>query len=302
MLGGRRQADFSVRLSPCSSCCISCALQQLVSWANGLIYRLTTHDADGRDTGKNLVHVTCWLSPRYTPARESRRKLLLLKTNMGHFVSRWPSCESGSLPGRSGILKTLCEDCSINLVALSLLAKELPKNKATARQSDHGPPVVGTRKSETRSLMPTASGLPSHFAKNAWLHAVYRWSLVQFLRLREFTEFQDTNCQKYLRYSRRTMASGIVGVWCAIFDQTLMLFERTVDASACLHIFSQSAEELGNLELTKRYCSQDGATCQHSRGSTAMTESFFEDRVTSKDLWPLRSPDVRPTDCFVGLS
>jgi hypothetical protein len=75
-------------------------------------------------------------------------------------------------------------------------------------------------------------------------------------------------------------------------------FEGIVDASDYLHIFSQSVEQLGHLELTESYCYQVGATCQHSRGSTAMIQGFLEDRFTSKDLWPLGSPDVRLTDFF----
>jgi len=71
------------------------------------------------------------------------------------------------VPGWSSIPENLCEDCSINLVALSLLVKELPKkSKTSTAQSDHGSPV-GTRQAETTSLLPTAAGLPSQFAKNA---------------------------------------------------------------------------------------------------------------------------------------
>jgi len=75
-----------------------------------------------------------------------------------------------------------------------------------------------------------------------------------------------------------------------------------VDAYAYLHIFSQSVEELGDVELNKGYVHQGGATYHQSRESIAIIQVFFKDRVISTDLWPLRSPDVSPTDFSVGLS
>ena len=44
---------------------------------------------------------------------------------------------------------------------------------------------------------------------------------------------------------------------------------------------------------------QDGATCHTSNESMTEIESFFDDRIISKPLWPPRSPDLRPPDFFL---
>ena len=59
-------------------------------------------------------------------------------------------------------------------------------------------------------------------------------------------------------------------------------------------------EKLGDVELNKGYVCQSSATYHQSRESMAMIQGFFEDRVISTDLWPLRSPYVSPTDFFCG--
>ena len=52
-------------------------------------------------------------------------------------------------------------------------------------------------------------------------------------------------------------------------------------------------------ELTTGYCQQDGATCHTSNVSMREIESFFQDRIISKNLWPPRSPDLTPADSFL---
>ena len=44
---------------------------------------------------------------------------------------------------------------------------------------------------------------------------------------------------------------------------------------------------------------QDGATCYTSNASMREIESFFKDRIISKNLWPPRSPDLTPADFFL---
>jgi len=45
-----------------------------------------------------------------------------------------------------------------------------------------------------------------------------------------------------------------------------------------------------------KYPIVDGATSHTSHASKAEIQSFFGDRVSSKGLWPRRSPDLTPPD------
>ena len=62
-------------------------------------------------------------------------------------------------------------------------------------------------------------------------------------------------------------------------------------------------ESLHVARLTKRvttgYYQQDGATCHTSNASVRVIESFFKDRIISKNLWPPRSPNLTPADFFL---
>ena len=57
--------------------------------------------------------------------------------------------------------------------------------------------------------------------------------------------------------------------------------------------------QLTDDELTTGYYQQDGATCHTSNTSMREIESFFQDRIISKNLWPPRSPDLMPADFFL---
>ena len=57
--------------------------------------------------------------------------------------------------------------------------------------------------------------------------------------------------------------------------------------------------QLTDDELTTGYYQQDGATCHTSNASMRETESFFQGRIISKNLWPPRSPDLTPADFFL---
>jgi len=52
-------------------------------------------------------------------------------------------------------------------------------------------------------------------------------------------------------------------------------------------------------ELTTGYYQQDGATCHTANTSMREIESFFTDRIISKNLWPPRSPDLMTADFFL---
>jgi hypothetical protein len=51
-----------------------------------------------------------------------------------------------------------------------------------------------------------------------------------------------------------------------------------------------------DIELRQGYFQQDGATCHTSNASMALIQSFFDDWIISKNLWPPRSPDLTSPD------
>ena len=65
-----------------------------------------------------------------------------------------------------------------------------------------------------------------------------------------------------------------------------------------LEIFNEFVDQLDDDELRNSYFQQDGATCHTSNESMTEIESFFDDRIISKVLWPPRSPDLSPPDFF----
>ena len=66
-----------------------------------------------------------------------------------------------------------------------------------------------------------------------------------------------------------------------------------------LEIFKEFVDQLDDDELRNGYFQQDGATCHTSNESMTEIESFFDDRIISKALWPPRSPDLSPPDFFL---
>ena len=63
-------------------------------------------------------------------------------------------------------------------------------------------------------------------------------------------------------------------------------------------VHNESVDQLDDDELRKGYFQQDGTTCHTSNESRTEIESFFDDRIISKALWPPRSPDLSPPDFF----
>lgn len=53
-------------------------------------------------------------------------------------------------------------------------------------------------------------------------------------------------------------------------------------------------------ELREGYFQQDGAPAHTSARNLNYLESYFDERVISKGLWPPRSPDLTPPDFFCG--
>ena len=57
--------------------------------------------------------------------------------------------------------------------------------------------------------------------------------------------------------------------------------------------------QLTDVELITGYHQQDGAKCHISNANMREIGSFFQDRFISKNLWPPRSPNLTPADCFL---
>ena len=64
-------------------------------------------------------------------------------------------------------------------------------------------------------------------------------------------------------------------------------------------VHNEFVDQLDDDELRNGYFQQDGATCHTSNESMTEIESFFDDRIISKALWPPRSPDLNPPDFFL---
>jgi hypothetical protein len=93
-----------------------------------------------------------------------------------------------------------------------------------------------------------------------------------------------------------------VGVWCAISAGRIVApisFDGTVNTAEYQRIFMEFIEQLDDIELNQGYFQQDGATCHTSNASMALIQSFFDDRIISKNLWPPRSPDLTSPDFFL---
>ena len=64
-------------------------------------------------------------------------------------------------------------------------------------------------------------------------------------------------------------------------------------------VHNESVDQLNDDELRNGCFQQDGATCHTSNYSMTEIESFFDDRIISKALWPPRSPDLSPPSFFL---
>ena len=72
-----------------------------------------------------------------------------------------------------------------------------------------------------------------------------------------------------------------------------------MNTASYLESFNEFVDQLDDDELRNGYFQQDGATCHTSNESMTEIESFFDDRIISKALWPPRSPDLSPPDFFL---
>jgi hypothetical protein len=65
-----------------------------------------------------------------------------------------------------------------------------------------------------------------------------------------------------------------------------------VDSTLYCRIVDSFVQQLDDVQLTQGYYQQDSATCHTSNVSMELIESFFPNRVISKELWPLKSPEL----------
>ena len=100
-----------------------------------------------------------------------------------------------------------------------------------------------------------------------------------------------------LTSSGQRLASGAMprtaaSLCCAVVKETL-------NTARYLKIFNEFVDQLDDDELRNGYFQHVGATCLTSNENMTEIESFFDDRIISKALWPPRSPDLRPPDFFL---
>jgi len=90
-------------------------------------------------------------------------------------------------------------------------------------------------------------------------------------------------------------------VLCAISRRRIIgpiFFHETLNTARYLEIFNEFVDQLDDAELRNCYFQQDVATRHTSNESMAEIESFFDDRIISKALWPPRSPDLSLPNFF----
>jgi hypothetical protein len=63
----------------------------------------------------------------------------------------------------------------------------------------------------------------------------------------------------------------------------------------CTPFISQWTED----SIFRLHFQQDSATAHTARVSMALLHDVFGDRLTSRDIWPPRSPDLTPPDVYL---
>ena len=102
-------------------------------------------------------------------------------------------------------------------------------------------------------------------------------------------------------YKEAPLHSQKIGVWCAVSRKKIIgpiFFDGRLNSEAYLNIIM---EFIGQLELDDSRCwfQQDGATCHTSATTTEELHKFFHDRLISKNIWPPRFPDLTSLDFFL---
>ena len=220
-LGGRLRQDYFPRV-----CRHAVSASYRTCWRSWFVF-VRVNWITGSHRVTQAVHATCRLHPRYTPERESWIKL----------VFSVQTRETSSAEGR-GCDRRFCatlERCPTK--SLWRLFHQPCFSQTSCQRAAKKAKLQSNccwNQTETSSLLPKLSELPTQSASYARYNVVYWWSLVPYVWLHEFTEFQDTNCQKSLRYSQ----SEIAGVLCAISGQ-MFYFSKELLTPKFIGIFSQ---------------------------------------------------------------
>jgi len=81
-----------------------------------------------------------------------------------------------------------------------------------------------------------------------------------------------------------------------IILKPMKILQRNLNRSTVTGV---AVNQLDDEELSIGYVQQDGATCHTSHSSMAEIQSFFGDRVISKELWPHPWTDLTPPHYFL---
>jgi hypothetical protein len=97
-----------------------------------------------------------------------------------------------------------------------------------------------------------------------------------------------------------------VGVWCVLSAKRIVgpvFFYEMINCERYIEvILGQFFSELTEEERLYGWFQQDSATTHTARTSMQALSGIFGDRIISSDIWPVRSPDLNPCDCFsLGL-
>jgi hypothetical protein len=130
------------------------------------------------------------------------------------------------------------------------------------------------------------------FADEAWFH------LSAYLNSQNSRFWSSENPRLFHEVPLRSQK---IGCWCAISRKRIVgsiFFSETVTAEKCQVIIMQFISLLNEEE---RFCwlQQDGATSHNANSTAEMLKQFFDDRIISNNLWPLRSPRLTPPDYFL---
>jgi hypothetical protein len=104
-------------------------------------------------------------------------------------------------------------------------------------------------------------------------------------------------------YSKCHYVVKKMGVWCAISPLQIigpLFFHETTNSDCCINdILNTFFNQLTGDERQYRYFQQDNATAHTANATTVTLCEVFEDRITSRRLWPPRSPELSFCDFYL---
>jgi hypothetical protein len=93
-----------------------------------------------------------------------------------------------------------------------------------------------------------------------------------------------------------------LGVWFVIPRRRIvgpLFFEETVNSIRYCSMFHDFIALLEEDEITYSWFQDDGTTAHTAYNSMKLLNEIFEERVISRNLWPLRSPHPTPPDFYL---